>query len=385
MDKKVFINGKIIREKDVLEGYALIISKKIEKIVKKEKLDLEDSMEVIDLKGKYIAPGFIDIHIHGAGGSDTMDGSIEDLEIISKTIASVGVTAFLPTTMTMDRESIYKALKIVREGMKREMSGAQILGAHMEGPFISKAYKGAQNPTFIIKPSYDFIKNYLDVIKIITLAPEEDDNFTFIKKMKDIEDIVLSMGHTNSSFEEAMEAVEAGISHVTHLFNAMTPMHHRKPGAVGAALQSEVTCELIADTIHVHPSLLEFVMKVKGLEKVILVTDSMRAGCLKEGNYDLGGQRVKVDKSSARLEDGTLAGSILTLNEALKNVMTYTSISLPEAVGLLTMNPAKRLHIQDKKGSIASHKDADLCILDESYNVVSTIVQGNIIYTNEGE
>ncbi|MCR1898297.1 N-acetylglucosamine-6-phosphate deacetylase [Irregularibacter muris] len=379
---KAFINGRIIGENEILEDHIILFEKSIKEILPKDEFIQSQNIEIIDLEGKYISPGFIDIHIHGAGGSDTMDGTLRDLEIISKTIGTTGVTSFLPTTMTMGKDRIYKALDRVREAMNKKMPGAKVLGAHMEGPFISEKFKGAQNPKFIIKPQFEFIKDYLDVIKIITLAPEEDEKFSFIQQVGSIKDMVLSMGHTNINYERALQAIEKGISHGTHLFNAMTPLHHREPGAVGAALQSEITCELIADTIHVHPALLDFVIKTKGLEKVILVTDSMRAGCLREGNYDLGGQKVVVDDKSARLEDGTLAGSILTMNGALKNILQSSPIKLWEAIGLLSLNPAKKLNIHHKKGSIIKGKDADLCILDEAYNVFMTLVEGEIVYSS---
>ncbi|RBP44028.1 N-acetylglucosamine-6-phosphate deacetylase [Garciella nitratireducens] len=378
---KAFINGKIIKEKEILKDYVLVFDETIQKIIPNEEFIYRKNIELIDVKGAYISPGFIDIHIHGSGGSDTMDATMKDLQIISQTLATTGVTSFLPTTMTMNWHSISQALETIRKGKNSKMPGAQILGAHMEGPFISEKYKGAQNPNYILSPNFSLIHDYLDTIKILTLAPEKDKDFSFIKRMKD-QKIILSMGHTNSNYEQAKKAINHGISHVTHLFNAMSPMHHRKPGAVGAALESNTTCEFIADTIHVHPALFQLVLNIKGLKKVILITDSMRAGCLQKGIYDLGGQKVIVNEHSARLEDGTLAGSILTMNAALKNILTYTSLSVCEAVRLVSLNPAEKLNIQDKKGSIEINKDADLCIFDENYHILYTVIQGEIIHRN---
>ncbi|MCY6485742.1 N-acetylglucosamine-6-phosphate deacetylase [Clostridium aestuarii] len=379
---KAIINGKIITQEGILQNSVILFDNKIKHIISKERLYQYDLEQIIDAKGKYVSPGFIDLHIHGSGGSDTMDGSIEDIIKISNTICKNGVTAFLPTTMTMSSEDIYNVLDCIRECMKKELNGARVLGAHLEGPFINEKYKGAQNSKFIKKPSYDFIKDYFDIIKIITLAPEMDQNNQFIKKMEMHKDIILSIGHTNATYEQAMDAIKKGVTHVTHTFNAMTPLHHRKPGVVGAAFQSEVNCELIADTIHVHPGLFQFFVNVKGKDRVVLVTDSMRAGCMKCGEYELGTQKVIVDETSARLEDGTLAGSILTLNIALKNMYEHTNLELHEVVNMASLNGAKELKIDNEKGSFKDGKDADITIFDDEFNIYLTIIEGKTVYNN---
>lgn len=369
-----------------MESKVLLFDNKIDDIIDRNefenimKSDRYDDIDIIDAKGNYISPGFIDLHIHGAGGKDTMDGNIEDLIEISKVIAKRGVTGFLPTTMTMSKEKIYKALEVVRKGMSIESGGARILGAHMEGPFINEKYKGAQKEDYILAPNYEFIKGYEDVIKIITLAPEKDHDFNFIRNVKENTDIVLSIGHSNATYEEAMESIENGISHATHLFNAMTPMNHRKPGIVGAVFSSKVNCELIADKIHVHPGIFETLVNIKGNDKIILITDSMRAGCMKDGISELGGQRVIVKNNSARLEDGTLAGSILTLNNAIKNIVENTSLKIYEAVVMASLNPAKDIGIDKRKGSIEIGKDADIAIFDDSFEVKHTIVEGKTVF-----
>lgn len=377
-------NGKIILENEVLENKVLIFNHKIVDIIDAEEFEnqgLGERMEeTIDAEGKYVSPGLIDVHIHGSGGKDTMDGELSDLKIISEIIAKNGVTAFLPTTMTMKKEKIYKAIENIRLAMAENIGGAKILGVHMEGPFVSEKYKGAQKKDHILKPDFKFIEKYIDVIKIITMAPEEDFQFDFIKKVKNNSDIVLSMGHTNSDYETAMEAVRSGISHATHTFNAMTPLHHRNPGVVGAVLKSNVSFEIIADTIHLHPAIYEILLKAKGKDKMILVTDSMRAGGMKDGDWELGGQKVIVADNSARLEDGTLAGSILTLNKAVLNILKYTSLEIYEAVALASLNSAKLLNIDNKKGSIKIGKDADLIIFDKDLKVNLSISEGNVIY-----
>ncbi|QIB28220.1 N-acetylglucosamine-6-phosphate deacetylase [Caloranaerobacter azorensis] len=374
------INGKIIYKDSIIEDKVLIFNEKIIDIADLQNIDRYENINLIDVEGKFISPGFIDIHIHGAGGSDIMDGTMESITNISNTIAKTGVTGFLPTTMTMDKDTIYGALNVVRQAMYLDIQGAKVLGVHMEGPFINEKYKGAQNAKYILKPDFEFIKEYLDIIKIITLAPEMDKEYRFLQKIKEYSDITLSIGHSNANYDQAKKAIKNGIKHATHLFNAMTPMHHRAPGIVGAVLRSNITCELIADKIHVHPAIFQILIDVKGIENLVLITDSMRAGCMKDGIYELGGQKVIVKNGSARLEDNTLAGSILTLNRAVKNVLENTSIKLYEVVKLVTQNPAKVIGIEKDKGSLDIGKDADITVFDEDLNIYFTVVEGKIVF-----
>lgn len=378
---KAIINGKIITKDEILENKVLLFDKKINKIVENINFN-KDNLEIIDAKGSYVSPGFIDVHIHGSNGKDAMDGEIQSLEIMSKFVSSKGVTAFLPTTMTMSKERIYKALDAIKEASDRKLSGALIIGAHLEGPFINEKYKGAQKSDYILKPNYDFIKKYKDIIKIITMAPDEDENFNFIKEVKKNSDIVLSIGHSDATYKQAMEAIKLGVNHITHTFNAMSPLNHRKPGVVGAAFNSDAFCEIIADTIHTHPSIFSILLKIKGKEKVVLITDCMRAGGLKDGVSELGGQKVFVKDNSARLENGALAGSILTLNKAIKNVYENTDLTINEAVNLATINAAKSINIYDKKGSLEEGKDADITIFNDKFEVIQTIVGGETVYEN---
>jgi N-acetylglucosamine-6-phosphate deacetylase len=381
---KAIINGKVILENCLIENGTVVFDKNIQKVIYKENLKKSDldNCEIIDAKGNFVSPGFIDIHIHGAGGHDAMDGSLEDLDIISKSISEHGITGFLPTTMTMDKAKIYKALSAVKIAMNHTLKGAKVLGAHMEGPFISEKYKGAQKEDYILKPDIDFIKGYEDVIKIITLAPEEDEGFNFIKAVKKNTNIILSLGHTNANYTIAMEAIENGVTHATHTFNAMTPLNHREPGVVGAIMKSDVSAELIADKIHVHPAVFQILLDVKGKDKLTLISDSMRNACMKDGISELGGQKVIVKNNSARLEDGTLAGSVLTLDRAVKNIYENTSLKLYEAVALASSNPAKNINIYEHKGSISQGKDADFVIFDKAFKVKQTIVEGSIVYNN---
>ena len=373
---RAIINGKIITPSGMIENKVLVFDETIQGI----QTEIPDNCEIIDVKGMYVAPGLIDVHVHGSCGADTMDQTKEAIEIISTGISKNGVTAFLPTTMTMSQKDIYRALDIVRLCMNQPLKGAKVLGAHMEGPFINAIYKGAQSDEYILKPNYEFIKNYTDVIKLVSYAPEMDKDYSFTKEVKEKTDITLSIGHTNATYHEAKEAFRCGCSHETHLFNAMTPLNHREPGVVGAALGSDVFTEFIADKIHVNSVLFQFLLDNKGKDKIVLITDSMRAGCMKDGVYDLGGQAVFVKDGAARLESGNLAGSILTLNKAVYNFLKHTNMTLGEAIHLASLNPATSIGISNCKGSLEIGKDADISIFDEQMNCYLTIVEGREVY-----
>ncbi|MCR3760446.1 N-acetylglucosamine-6-phosphate deacetylase [Clostridium felsineum] len=383
---KAIINGKIITPSNVLENKIVLFNETIEEIIDKKDFmknfnyQKNSNIQIIDAKENYVSPGFIDVHIHGSGGYDTMDAEIKALTGISEVIVKNGVTSFLPTTMTMSKEKIYKALDNVKQCMKLKHKGSRILGAHLEGPFINEKYKGAQKEDYIIKPEYNFIEKYKDIINVITLAPEKDFNLSFVKEIKAKTDINLSIGHSDATYEEAIDAINAGLDSATHLFNAMSPLHHRKPGIISAVFNSDIYCELIADTIHINPAIYQILVRIKGLDKLILITDSMRAGCLKDGVSELGGQKVIVQNNSARLEDGTLAGSILTLNRAVRNFKEHTDIKIYEAVNMASLNPAKYLKIDDKTGSIEIGKTADITIFDDAFDIKRTIINGQTAY-----
>ena len=379
--------GRIILENRVLTGKVLIFDEKIIDILDVadfEKTQFAQNSTVIDACGAYVSPGFIDLHIHGIGGKDTMDGTLSDLESISTNIAKNGVTGFLPTTLSMEKEKIYRALDAISHAMRMEQAGARILGAHLEGPFLSPVYFGAHDAGNLQKADFQFIQDYLDVLKIITFAPEEDPGFRFLQKVVAETDILLAMGHTNADYGTAMEAVELGVCHATHLFNAMPPLLHREPGPVGAVLNSEVTYELIADTIHVHPALFQILLNAKGKDKMVLVSDSTRAAGMEAGSWELGGQKVIADANSVRLPDGKLAGSIIGMNEAVYNILQHTDLQIHEAVGLASINPARRIGLEQSKGSIEIGKDADIILFDDQLNVELTILEGRIIYSRLG-
>ena len=337
----------------------------------------------LDVTGLYVAPGFIDAHIHGSNGADVMDGTLESIETISCAILKNGTTRFLPTTMTMATESIQKSLINIKAYQGREL-GAKILGVHLEGPFISKGSFGAQNPLYIQSPNLELIKPYLDLVKIVTYAPEEDHAFNFTHDLV-THQITPSIGHTCCSYETACEAIHHGAKGFTHLFNAMTGLHHRKPGAVGAALNTDAYVELIADGIHVHPHLFKLIEKLKTPSRMLLVTDAMRAACLKDGVFDLGGQPVHVKEGVASLADGTLAGSVLNQIQAVKNMKENTELSLSQIIQMVTLTPATYVGVDDVLGSIEIGKIADFVVFDEHFNIHFVICEGKCLYRRDRE
>ena len=377
---KAIVNGKIILKDRIVEGCALLYTDVIEGILPADKLPAD--AEIIDAKGGYVAPGLIDLHIHGYLGKDVCDGEEESIRTIAGGIVKNGVTGFLPTTMTVDMKVIRKALEVCR-ALKEESktwNGTAILGSHAEGPFISESKKGAQDAKYILKPDAAFVKEYADIIKIITLAPETDTaDFAAIREITRDTDVVISMGHTAADYNTAMKGTEAGVKHATHLFNAMTPMAHRAPGVVGAAFNSDVSCELIVDTFHVLPCFYDLLYKLKG-RKLCFITDCLPAGGLPYGEYTLGGTKIIYNDIVCRLEDGTVAGSVLPLNKGVWNVYTNSNIPLYECVNGATLNPATAIGIEKKKGSLEIGKDADIIITDNEFNVNKTIIGGTVRY-----
>ena len=377
---KAIINAKIILKDRIVENCALLYSSVIEGIVPADSLPTD--VDIIDANGGYVSPGLIDLHIHGYLGKDVCDGAEESIRTISEGIVANGVTGFLPTTMTEDMSTIKKALEVCRNLKEESKSwnGSTILGCHAEGPFISESKKGAQDPKYILKPDAEFVKEYSDIIKIITLAPEEDSNdFEEIRKICKETDVVVSMGHTSADYETAKASTGAGVAHATHLFNAMTPMAHRAPGVVTAALNSDISCELIVDTFHVLPVFYDILWKLKG-RKLCFITDCLPAGGLPEGEYTLGGQKIIYRGIVCRLEDGTVAGSVLHLNKGVWNVYTNSQIPLWECVNCASLNPATTIGLEKTKGSIEVGKDADIVVLDNEFNVLKTIIGGETRY-----
>ena len=377
---KAIINGRIVTPESVVEGKVLVYDEKIQGVVEAAPA----GAEVIDAQGGYVIPGLVDMHIHGYLGEDASDGSYEGLKIMAEGVAKNGVTSFLPTTMTVSYDELRKAFSLIRKGMEESRSadwkGAAIVGANAEGPFINISKKGAQAGEHVRVGDPAFLKEFIDVIRVFTIAPEVEGNMDCIREMAKDTDVLISMGHTAANFDQARAAIEAGVRHVTHLFNAQTGLLHRDPGVVGAALlDSRVSTELIADTFHIHKGLFQLVANVKG-DKLVLITDCTRAGGLEDGEYTLGGQPIFVKGIECRLADGTIAGSVLKLNEAVRNVLANTDLPVNEVVNMASLTPATRIGLGDTKGSLEAGKDADIAIVDEAFNVQRTILAGRTIY-----
>ena len=376
---KYIKNGKFILPNGILENVVLAFDKKILGFT--DQKDIPENSLVIDAKGGYVCPGLIDIHIHGYLGEDTCDASKDGIFKMANAILQNGVTSFCPTTMTVSMEEINNSLNTLRSLKQdsKNWNGAQILGVNLEGPFINPKKKGAQAETHIKNPDAKFVIDNSDIIRLVTMAPEMKNGYEAIKEICEKSDVVVSIGHTNATFEEALKGIESGASHITHLFNAQTPLHHRNPGVVGAALLENVTTELIADDFHVHKGLFELLARVKG-DNLVLITDCTRAGGMPDGEYTLGGQPIFVEGVKCLLEDGTIAGSVLKLNDAVRNLRDNTDLPFWKVVCCASLNPARAIGIDAFKGSLESGKDADIIITDSDFNVLKTIIAGEIKY-----
>ena len=317
----------------------------------------------VDLKGLKILPGLIDIHSHGCGGYDTMDGEIEKMSPI---YADCGTTSWLPTTMTADFDSLMN----ITDKEFSKMTGANMLGFHFEGPYISEKYKGAQNPEFISKPSYEEFSRFKNV-KMVTVAPETEGGIEFIKNCE----CIVSIGHTDADYDKTIEAIESGANCLTHTFNAMPPIHHREPGVIGAAAEKNIYAQVICDGIHIHKGAINILYKLFGADRMILISDSMRATGFPDGEYDLGGLNVFVRGKEARLGDGTLAGSVSTLLDCVKCAIGF-GIPEEDAVKMATETPAKLLGIN--KGKIEVGYDADFITVDNDFELKNVIISGDM-------
>ena len=375
---KAIVNGRILLPESEVKGKALLYNERIIGIAD-ESAAREMADEIIDAKGLYVSPGLVDTHIHGYQGADTSDGKIEGIRHMAKGLLENGVTAFLPTTLTVAWETLEEVLNQIRqlkeESLSPEFEGSQIMGCHLEGPFINPSKKGAQNEIYILAMEPEKVLPYADVIKVLTCAPEMPDGDRFVRVLKEKTDINLSIGHTGANYDQAMAAFGLGVTRSTHTFNAMTPMMHRDPGVVGAALTSDVYCELIPDTFHVNKGLFPLMAKMKG-NKLVLITDALCSAGLPDGEYENGGQIFVLKGIECRLQDGTIAGSVLRFNQGVRNLRDYASIPLYQAVRAASLNPAESAGLAHTKGSLTPSKDADIILMDEDCTVYKTIVRG---------
>lgn len=378
------VNGKMVLEDGILAGHSLVVwDGKIQEILLEEELKDRylDDHQVIDLQGGYLSPGWLDIHCHGARGIDVMDGDPIGIQAIAKFKASQGVTGFVPTGITSPFLEIEQAIEAVEESSLSNQEGAQILGFHLEGPFINPAKKGAHQAELIVLPDIDWTLEMQKKVSgrlIVTIAPETDGALDFIRRATET-GILVAIGHTNGTYEDVLAAYEAGATYGVHTFNAMRGLHHREPGVVGGILDLPLVAEVIADGIHLHPVVMRLMSKLKLPHGLVLVTDAMRAAGLGDGEYTLGGLKVFKEGQAARLADGTLAGSVLTMQQSVQNAVRLVGLSLVDVIRMAATNPARLLGIDGNKGSIAIGKDADLVILSPNLEVKETIIAGRLV------
>lgn len=343
-----------------------------------------EAFDGIELKEElFVIPGFVDRHIHGANHSDFMNPTRQDIDNILTKLPCEGTTSCLATTMTQSLDKIEASLANIGAYIEENPVGTQILGIHLEGPFISKKVSGAQPIEYIIPCDIEQFKKFNLVsknhIKEVSLACEEN-GIPLIRYLNKNQ-ICASLGHCYGSYDDVALAVENGATSVTHTYNAMKPLHHRDIGVVGAALlEPKLNCELICDLIHVSKPAVKLLYRNKGISGISLITDSIESKYMPDGKYQLGGQDVFVQNNEARLADGTLAGSTLKMNEAVRNFMNATGVSFTQAIDCATINPARCIHKDDIKGSIEVGKDADFVVVDKEFNVYMTICRGHIIY-----
>lgn len=378
------IGGRIITPFRIVDNGAIVIEDGlISELGKMNDVHIPDECELIDVSGYLITPGFVDLLVHGGGGCGFADGTNESIEKVSEYFLSKGSTTLLASLFAKPWQELLADLRRVANYIQNNPK-CNIYGIHMEGPYLNKEFKGAMNEDYIWTPSVESWEALWEaskgLIKIMTIAPELP-NAVDVMRAAAKNGVVLSIGHSMASYEQVEIAIDNGAAHVTHMFNAMNPFHHRKPGVIlGSLIRNELKIELIADTFHVHPAVMELLLRLKGSSGIILVSDSIRAGGMHEGEYEFADQKVIMRQNIATLEDGTLAGSTLTLNVAIKNIVETVGAKLTDAVRMASLNGAKVLSLAKRKGILAVGKDADIVIMNSTYDVEMTILKGEIVY-----
>lgn len=374
--------GTLVLPDETLHDVTIVSRDGVIERIASETLILSSATQV-DAHDRIVMPGFVDIHVHGAMRHDTMDATPEALRVMSTFFASHGVTSFVPTTMTARREDIDAAIDNVKTMMASGVPGASILGAHIEGPYLSVKQCGAQFPDLIRPANRDEYSHWFDsgIVRLITIAPEVDDNDSLIDDALQAH-VAVAIGHSDADYSTAMRAFERGITQATHMFNGMRGLHHREPGTAGAVMSNnEVVAQLIADNIHVHPAAMDILYRIKRAGHVALITDAIEAVGLGDGDYRLGPQSITVRDGQARTASGSLAGSTLTMDQALRNIMAATKCNLNEAVMMSSFTPARSIAMGNRKGNLRPGYDADLVILDANLHVQATIAGGRVVYT----
>ncbi|MCB9450336.1 MAG: N-acetylglucosamine-6-phosphate deacetylase [Anaerolineaceae bacterium] len=380
MTKTLFIGGTIITADTTLKNHTLVIENGVIQAIQPGYISADTVDHVIDATGQTIIPGLIDVHVHGGDGHDTMDATPAAIHGMARFFAQHGVTSYYPTTMTDTAENIQRALENVAACPHPE-DGAQHLGVHVEGPFLSPHYPGAQPPTFFRPPQPDEYAAWMKtgVVRLITVAPELDGALPMIEALT-AQGVEFAAGHTNATYAETSRGAACGLRQVTHTFNGMRPLNHREPGILGAALTDDrLYAQIIADGVHTHPAMVKLLFRAKGAGRVLLITDAMSAAGLPDGDYTLGAQSVTVKDGVARIPAGNLAGSTLTLDRAVRNTVAWTGLSLAEILPAATSTPAEAMNLTNK-GRLVPGMDADIVLLDEQLEVSLTMVGGRVVY-----
>lgn len=376
--EQYIVNGKVFLDGSFQEKTVGIEDGRIH-ILPKEEMPKEGA-KVYDAEGKRVVPGFLDIHTHGAVGVDVNAATAEELGKIGHFMATQGTTSWLCSVLTDTKEQTLWCIDEFKKHKAMENAGADLLGIHLEGPFLAKEFKGAMPEHLLRDADVELLKEYQEAaegnIRYLTVSPEIDGIVDAIPAMKDL-GIVVAIGHSGADYDTSMKAIENGAASCTHIFNAMKLLHQHFPAIMGAAMESDIYCEAICDGRHLHPGVVRLLLKTKGIDRVVAITDSIMAAGLPDGNYKLGVNDVVVVDGDAKLaSNGVRAGSTLTTGQALKNILKFTGRPIEEVLMLLTENPAKLIGVFDKKCSIADGKDADLVVLDEENNVYDTFVGG---------
>ena len=384
MMRKTGLKGNIVLPDKILQqGYVVSEGEKISGIIEQKGRFQEEGMKLIDYGTSYISPGFVDLHLHGAFGKDVMDAQKDSMLAIAEHQANNGVTGFLGATMSAPLDSVLEAIRMIKNAGKSPLP-SEILGVYIEGPFVSKQKKGAHSASFLrgmTDKDCERLADALDGLNaVLSLAPEVEDNMRLIPTLKTL-GFTVAIGHTDATYEQALESFTKGVTHATHLYNAMSGFDHREPGVVGAILDSDdITAELIADGVHVHPSAVRLAVARKGTKRICLVTDSMMATGVGDGVFAWGEEELEVHGNRVTIRgSGVLAGSVLTLNAAVKNMIDWTGVSLNQAINMATLNPARVLGLEKEIGSIQTGKLANLVVLDRDLRIVDTILRGKSI------
>ena len=407
-DRDILLRNGIVLTpfRDIRNGAVLIEQGEVTAVGPEDTLDLPQGIDVLDVDGNYIAPGFIDMHLHGGGGSDTMDGTEEALKTIARTHAEGGTTAIVPTTLTAPEDDIRQALSSVSSLVGEELEGASILGAHVEGPYFSQEQAGAQNPDYLSEPKVEqyleWLTSHSDILRF-SAAPELQGSLQLARELRK-RGILVSIGHSQASYQEVLAAVEAGYTHATHMYSGMSGLRrinaYRISGVIESTLLLEsLTTEIIADGHHLPPSLMRLILKCKGVDKVALTTDAMAAAGLGPGKYELGGLDVVVEDDVAeefevprkegnyvaKLADrSAFAGSVATMDQLVGNIRDLVGLSVLEAVQCATYNPAHILGLTSERGTITPGSRGDIVVLDKELSPLMTVVGGRVVYKSEG-